>query len=162
MFKPSRSIVVRALLLGVSAGMRSLTPGAVLAWHQPSAPRSARWRTWPILRNPWGRRLMVASGAGETVIDKLPITPPRLESRSLVVRLMLGVFAGAAIGSEGKGKSSLMKGAISGLVGAAIGNVAGYHARKTVVETTGVRDPAVAVFEDAIAITLANNAVTSR
>ena len=115
-----------------------------------------------MLRNVWGRHLMVASGAGEIVLDKLPVTPSRLESRSLVVRLMLGVFAGAAIGSEGKGKSSLMKGAISGLVGSAIGNVAGYHARKTVVETTSVPDPAVAVFEDAIAITLANNAVTRR
>lgn len=105
---------------------------------------------------------MIASGAGEVIIDKLPVTPSRLESRSLVVRLMLGVFAGAAIGSEGKGKASLAKGAVAGLAGATIGNVGGYHARKTVVETIGMPDPAVAVVEDALAITLANNAVSRR
>ena len=162
MFGSSRSNVLRALQLGIAAGMRSQMPGAMLAWHQPTAPPSARWRSWPVLRNTWGRRLMIASGAGELVGDKLPMTPSRLKPGPLAGRLMLGVFAGAAIGSEGTGKSSLAKGAVTGLIGATIGNVAGYHARKTMVEATGMPDPAVAVVEDAIAITLASNAVRNR
>jgi uncharacterized membrane protein len=154
-----RSIAFRALRLGVAAGMRSQTPGAVLAWHQPDAARSARWRSWPGLGNAWGRRVLILSGAGELAADKLPITPPRTEPGSLSSRLVFGTLAGVAIGTEGSGRGTLVAGGLAGLAGAAIGAFGGQRARQAVVNMTGLPDPAVAVVEDIAAITLANSAV---
>lgn len=162
MFGFTRSTLFRALALGIVAGMRSQMPGAVLAFRQPDAPRSAGWRNWPILRNAWGRRALMLSGAGELVGDKLPSTPNRTDPNALAGRLVFGAVAGLAIGSEGRGKAALVKGAIAGLAGAAIGSFGGYRARKALVNMTGLPDPAVAVVEDLAAVSLANSAVQHR
>jgi len=158
----ARSIVFRAFLLGVATGMRSNMAGAALAWHQPDAPRRAGWKTWPVLRNVWGRRALMLAGAGELVGDKLPITPSRLEPRSVIGRLLFGALAGAAIGTEARGKRAVLRGAFAGMIGAGIGTFGGYYARKAVGEATGIPDPAIAMTEDAIAVTLATNAVANR
>lgn len=102
------------------------------------------------------------ASAGEVVLDKLPMTPSRLKPRTLLGRIAFGTFAGAALGSERKGIASVMRGAIAGTAGAVLGNYGGYHARKAVGDATGLPDPAVAVAEDAIAITLATTAVQNR
>lgn len=159
MFRPLGSIVFRAFQLGVASGMRSQIAAAAFAWHQPDAPRYARWRKWPILRNVWGRRSLMLAGAGELIGDKLPSTPSRIAPAPLFGRLMIGVLGGVAIGSEGSGKGAMIRGAIAGIVGAAAGSFGGYHARKAIAEATGAPDPAVAVAEDVIAITLAAGAV---
>jgi uncharacterized membrane protein len=158
----TRSILFRALCLGIAAGMRSQAPGAVLAFRQPQAPRRAGWRSWPVLRNAWGRRALMLSGAGELVGDKLPNIPPRTEPGSLAGRLLWGTLAGLAIGTEGSGKAALVKGAVAGMIGAAIGSFGGQRARQAVVDMTGLPDPAVAVVEDLAALSLANNAVQHR
>ena len=158
----TRSIVFRALALGVVAGMRSQMPGAVLAFRQPDAPRRAGWRSWPILGNAWGRRALMLAGAGELVGDKLPSAPNRTDPNALAGRLLFGAVAGLAIGSEGRGKTALVRGAIAGTIGAAIGTFGGYRARKAIVNMTGLPDPAVAVVEDLAAITLANNTIQRR
>lgn len=158
----TRSNLFRALCLGMVAGMRSQMPGAMLAFRQPSAPRSAGWRSWPILRNAWGRRVLMLAGAGELVGDKLPSTPNRTDPNALAGRLLFGTVAGLAIGSEGHGKGALMMGGIAGATGAAIGTFGGYRVRKAVVGMTGLPDPAVAVVEDIAAVTLANSAIQHR
>jgi uncharacterized membrane protein len=156
------SIVFRALCLGITAGMRSQTPGAVLAWRQPDAPRTAGWRSWPILRNAWGRRGLMLAGAGELVGDKLPSTPNRTDPGALTGRLLFGALAGLAIGSEGNGRGALVTGGIAGMAGAAIGTFGGYRARKGLVDITGLPDPAVAVVEDLAAISLAHRTIQRR
>ncbi len=94
--------------------------------------------------------------------DKLPATPSRLQPAPLGGRIVFGTLAGAALGTEGRGKASVIRCAIVGGVGGAAGTYAGYHARRSAVEATGLPDPAVAVAEDAIAITLATTAVRNR
>ena len=158
----TRSILVRALVLGIAAGMRSQTPGAVLAYRQPSAPRRAGWRSWPVLGSTWGRRALMLSGAGELAADKLPDIPPRTSPGSLTGRLLMGTLAGLAIGTEGSGKAALARGAVAGLAGAAIGAFGGQRARQAMVDMTGLPDPAVAVVEDLAAVSLANNAIQHR
>lgn len=162
MFGFTRSVVFRALALGVVAGMRSQMPGAMLAFRQPGAPRHARWREWPILRNVWGRRGLMLAGAGELTGDKLPATPNRTDPNALAGRLVFGALAGLAIGSEGRGKGALVIGAITGTLGSAIGTFGGYRARKALVDITGLPDPAVAVVEDLAAISLANRTIQRR
>lgn len=158
----TRSILFRALCIGIAAGMRSQTPGAILALHQPEAPRRAGWRSWPILASAWGRCALMLSGAGEMVADQLPDIPPRTSPGSLSGRLAFGALAGVAIGTEGRGKWSLVKGGIVGVLGAAIGAFGGQRARKAAVDVTGLPDSSVAVVEDFAAIALANSAVTHR
>jgi uncharacterized membrane protein len=158
----TRSILFRALALGIAAGMRSQSPGAVLAYRQPVAPRRAGWRSWPVLRSAWGRRALMLSGAGELASDKLPDIPPRTSPGSLTGRLLFGTLAGLAIGTEGRGKATLAKAAVAGLLGAAIGAFGGQRARQAVVNMTGLPDPAVAVVEDLAAVSLANSAIQRR
>lgn len=158
----TRTLFFRALLLGFATGLRTMTAGAALAWHHDDAPRSAGWRTWPVLRGVWGRKLMVAASAGEIVGDKLPATPSRLQLAPLGGRIAFGALAGAALGTEGRGKAVVIRSAIVGGVGGAAGSYAGYHARKAAVDVTGLPDPAVAVVEDAIAVGLASTAVRNR
>ncbi len=162
MFGFTRSILFRAFLIGVTAGMRSQTPGAVLAWYHDDAPRYARWRTWPVLRSVWGRRALLASGAGELIGDKSPLVPPRTNPGPLFGRALFGALAGAAIGSERRGTASILRGAIVGAIGGVLGSFGGQRARAFVVNATGLPDPAVAVFEDAAAVTFARHAVTKR
>ncbi len=162
MFGFTRSIVFRALGLGIAAGIRSQSPGAVLAYRQPVAPRRAGWRAWPLLRNAWGRRALMLSGAGELVADKLPDIPPRTSPGSLAGRLLFGTLAGVAIGTEGRGKAALVKGGLAGATGALIGAFGGMRSRQAIVDVTGLPDPAVAVIGDLAAITLANSAIQRR
>jgi uncharacterized membrane protein len=162
MSRLTHSVVARALLIGLAAGLRSQVPGAVLAWHRDEAPLRARWRRWPVLRSAWGRRLLVANGTGEALVDKLPGLPPRTDPRPLFGRLLFGGLAGAAIGSERPGKGSIARGAVAGMAGAAIGTVGATRSRAAVAELTGLPDPAVAVVEDVAAISMANRAVTNR
>lgn len=158
----TRSNLFRALALGIVAGMRSQMPGAALAFRQPDAPLSAGWRSWPILRNTWGRRGLMLAGAGEMIGDKLPATPNRTDANALAGRLLFGAVAGLAIGSEGRGKGTLVRGAIAGTLGSAIGTFGGYRTRKALVNMTGLPDPAVAVVEDLAAISLANRTIQRR
>ena len=154
----SLPLALRALTIGVVAGLRSMTPLAMLAFRQPHAPRNARWAHWPILRNGLGRGVLIAGALGEFVGDKLPSTPSRLEPFPLTGRMALGAVAGAAIGSEGKGSQPIMLGAVLGAVGGLVGAFAGYHVRHAVVENTGLPDLVVALGEDAITIALAAQA----
>lgn len=157
-----RSTILRALLIGITAGMRSQAPAAVLAWNQPDAPWHARWRRWPLLRSTWGRRLLMANAAGEIAVDKAPMVPPRTDPGPLFGRILFGGLAGAAIGSEGGGRGPIVRGAIAGALGGAIGSFGGMQARAALVEATGLPDPAVAVVEDLAALSLANSVVQAR
>jgi len=148
----------RALTLGIVGGLRSQLPMAALALRRGSAPASAGWREWPILRSKWGRVALVAAGAGEMVGDKLPITPSRLEPKALLGRIAFGGLAGAAIGTEGRGTQPLLVGILLGAVGSVAGSFVGYHVRRKLGQWTGLPDPVVALGEDATAIALAAHA----
>jgi uncharacterized membrane protein len=142
--------------------MRSQAPGAVLAWNQPVTPRSARWRSWPVLRSRWGRGGLMLAGAGELAVDKSPLVPPRDRPGPLLGRMLFGGIAGAAIGSERRGKRPIMLGATLGALGGAVGAIGGMRARAMLVEMTDLPDPAVAVVEDLAAISLTSGVVRGR
>ncbi len=157
-----RSIPARALLIGITAGMRSQVPGAVLAWRQDDAPFYASWRRWPVLRSAWGRRVLMLSAAGEAVADKTPAVPPRTKPGPLFGRMLFGGIAGAAIGSERRGKGPLLRGVLFGALGGLLGSYGGMRARGSVVQMTGLPDQVVAVFEEVAAVSIANRAITKR
>jgi uncharacterized membrane protein len=151
-------LATRALTIGMVAGLRSMTPLAILALRRDSSPASARWRDWPVLNSGKGRGGLIMSGLGETVGDKLPTAPSRLKPLPLTGRMVFGGVAGAAISSESKGTQPILIGALIGAFGGLLGSFAGYHIRHAIVSGTKLPDLIVALGEDAIAIALAAHA----
>ena len=132
------------MLLGAASGLRGQIGVAVIAVRSdPSLP--------PLLRQPWTRRVLVAAAAGELVADKLPNTPSRLEPAGIVGRLALGALAASLYAQTRRAPwpPAAGIGAASAIVAAKIGHDLRAQLAKQ------VPDPAVAVVEDAVALSLA-------
>jgi uncharacterized membrane protein len=141
--------VLLAFLIGVFAGLRSLTAAAVVSW--------ATYFGWLKNDRPLALFGHVASVAiftvlaiTELVTDKLPKTPARTAPLGLGARVVTGAISGAAVVVAGKQAAAL--GAVLGAVGGVVGAFAGYQARVRLVKALGTRDLFVALLEDAIAI----------
>lgn len=142
-------VLLMALLIGVVAGLRSLTAPAVVSW--------AAFLGWINLHGTWASwvaniiTVVVLSllAVGELVTDKLPKTPPRTAAPSFTARLVLGAFAGAVIGAAWHYTFSSLG---AGVVGAVFGTLGGYHARRRLVAARDGHDLPIALLEDAVAI----------
>jgi uncharacterized membrane protein len=148
------------ILIGFMAGLRSMTSLAAIAWSQKWGwlrPRGVFANTGSTP----ARALLSAAASGEHIVDKLPFTPSRLQTRSLIVRANTGGLSGAIVASAAG--ASPARGALLGAVGAILGSYAGYHFRigltsKAVAsaEARGSSTEAakllVAVAEDVIAV----------
>ena len=139
-----------AFLIGVLAGLRSLTPPAATAW-------AARLGWLPVASPlawigalPSVVVLTLLAGA-ELVADKLPSTPARTAPPGLIARLVTGGLCGACIASAAGG--TLLVGVLLGAAGGLVGCFAGYRARAALVRSFGLPDAVVAVAEDVLAIT---------
>lgn len=140
LLSPAPHTVVAAAGLGAAAGLRSATPLAVLQLRRGLLP-------WP---QGW---FLVAAGAGELVVDKLPGAPNRTSPVGLLGRMATGAWAGAAVaGPIGAGVAAISA------VGAAF---AGMHARALLVRRTGLPDGVFATAEDLVAVTLATASSTA-
>jgi uncharacterized membrane protein len=142
-------VLLMALLIGVVAGLRSLTAPAVVAW--------GAFLLWINLNNTWASwmaniiTVVILSllAVGELVNDKLPKTPPRTAPPVFAIRIIMGAFAGAVLGTAwGFRWGSLGAGA----VGAVLGTLGGYQARKRLVAAIGGKDLPIALLEDAVAV----------
>ena len=138
-----------AFLIGLFAGLRSLTAPAATAW--------AAHLGWLKLERPLSLIGSVPSvivftllAIGELVADKLPKTPNRTSPLGLIARIVMGGLAGACIASAG-GQGTLL-GALLGAAGGVAGCFGGYQARTRIVKALGKPDIYVALIEDIIAI----------
>lgn len=152
-------IVGRALLVGLAAGLRSMTPIGVLAAERNNASLRAGWKDWPILSSPAGRVMLQASTVGEMVMDKTPFVPPRTEPGPLAGRMMLGALAGTAIGTLGTTPVVKASALAAGVIGSLAGSYGGYAYRTGVAKATGLPDLPVALVEDVAAILIARKGV---
>ncbi len=142
-------VLLMALLIGVVAGLRSLTAPAVVAW--------AAMLGWIDLQSTWafwvGNVITVAIvtvlAIAELVTDKLPKTPPRTVPPSFAARITMGAFAGAVIGAAWHFTFSALG---CGVIGAVLGTVGGYQARRRLVEFRGGQGLPIALLEDAVAV----------
>jgi uncharacterized membrane protein len=133
-----------AFLIGVIAGLRSMTAPAAVGW-------AARWG-WLHLENTWVAFLGFAAtpyiltvlAIGELIADKLPNTPSRKAPLGFGGRIVTGALCGGALGGAGGG--------LVGVLGAVAGTLGGYECRVRLVKATGGNDLPVALLEDAIAI----------
>ena len=138
-----------AFLIGLFAGLRSLTPPAAVAW--------ATYLGWLKLARPLSLvgslpAVIILSllAVTEVIVDKLPNTPNRTAPLGLIARIVTGGFTGACV-SLGGGKSAFV-GAALGVAGGIVGCFGGYHARAWLVKSVGQPDFNVALLEDLIAI----------
>ena len=143
------SIYVSAFLIGVVAGLRSMTAPAAISW-------GARLG-WLHLESTWLAFLgsaitpyiLSALAIGELINDKLPKTPSRKAPVPFAARVVMGAACGAALGGTSQ---ALVGSVLAGALGAIAGTLGGYEVRVWAVRAIGGKDFPVALIEDAIAI----------
>jgi len=147
-----------ALGIGFTAGLRSLTPPAVVAW--------AAHLGWLNLNNSplalMGSTLAVVIfsilAVLELIGDLRPSTPKRTSPVPLVARILMGALCGACLYAAGN--QTLILGAILGGFGGMIGAFAGYEIRRNLVAALHIKDVFIALLEDLVTIGLACFLVT--
>ncbi|HST51468.1 MAG TPA: DUF4126 family protein [Pyrinomonadaceae bacterium] len=142
-------ILLLAFLIGMLAGLRSMTAPAATAW--------AARLGWLRLERPLSYIgslpavvLLTLFAVGELVADKLPRTPARTSPPGLVARIVTGGLSGACIASSGG--AGALTGALLGAFGGVVGCFGGFQARTRLVKALGVRDIYVALVEDFVAV----------
>lgn len=147
-----------ALGIGFAAGLRSLTPPAVVTW--------AAYFGWLNLRNSplgfMGSTIAVAIfsllAVFELINDKRPSTPKRTAPVPLIARILMGGLCGACLCAASN--LSMTIGAILGAIGGVIGAFAGYEIRRRLVRALNIKDIFIALLEDLVTIGLACLLVT--
>ncbi|WP_181701528.1 DUF4126 family protein [Chthonobacter albigriseus] len=150
------SILLAALVIGISAGLRAFTPLAAVSWAAALGWLDLGDSALAFLGFRWTPYVFTALALVEYVTDQLPSTPSRKVPMQFGARLVSGAVSGAAIGISG---GVIAIGLIAGVVGAVIGTLGGAEARRRLVAATGGRDLPIALLEDAVAIVLALAAV---
>jgi uncharacterized membrane protein len=142
------TVLIFAILIGIIAGLRSMTAPAVVSWaarlgwiHVNSSWLAFLGYSW----TPW---ILTVAAIGELVADKLPSTPSRKQPPSFIFRIISGSVSGAAIGIS---RGSLLLGLLGGAIGAVIGTLGGAAVRSSLAKMFG-KDLPAALLEDAIAI----------
>jgi len=139
-----------ALLLGVVAGLRSLTAPAVLAWGAHRGWLNLHGTPLSFMASTSAMVIFVLLAAGELIADQLPSTPSRTAPPGLIARIVTGGLSGAGIAAAGT--QSIVLGGILGTVGAVIGTFGGYQARTGLVKALKAPDLVIATLEDVVAI----------
>jgi len=129
------SVLIGALLLGVVAGLRSLTAPAALY----------------LARGGIAGYVLTVAALGELVGDMLPKTPPRTFPPGLIARIASGAFVGWMLCAWHG--AAPVAGALVGVIGALIGTYGGKAVRLWLIERAG--GVASALIEDVVAIGLA-------
>jgi len=141
-------IYLWAFLIGVTTGLRTLAPLAIVSW--------AAHLGWLHLENTWLAFLgatvtswiLSLLALGELVTDKLPTTPSRKIPIQFGARIVTGALSGAALAAPTGG---WIAGVVAGIIGAIVGTLAGAELRGRLSRVIG-NDLPVALLEDVVAI----------
>jgi len=138
--------------LGVVSGLRSMQG---LAWvSRALAGRRPARGAGPVermLSHALVSRTLAVAAAGELAVDKHPSAPDRIQPASLLAR----AAAGAAVGSVAAGRNRQLLGALTGAGCAVAGAYVGWFLRREAGRVTSMPDKALAVAEDALAVSMA-------
>ena len=147
--------IVRALMLGAVAGMRSmLAPAAISKLGIPgkSSPDHPL-RTW--IQSPDARLILTALALGELIADKLPFVPSRKAPPAFLARVFSGALSAAALNDNAEALPLVL---IFGAAGSVLGTWGGSALRSALAEAFGKDFPA-ALLEDCLAVALACSAL---
>jgi uncharacterized membrane protein len=137
-----------ALLIGIIAGLRTLTAPTAISWAAWSGRLALEGSWLAFLGYSWTPWIFTLLALGEFVGDQLPSTPSRTVPMQFGARLVSAAICGAAIGSP---HHAMLGGLLAGMVGAVIGTLGG-HAFRLRLAASFKKDPPAAFVEDAIAI----------
>ena len=142
------TIYLLALLIGIVAGLRSMTAPAAVSWaaYLGWLDLSGSWLAF--LGSVWACLILTLLALVELVTDQLPSTPSRTVPVQFGSRITTGALSGAAIGTA---DGALVGGLLAGIVGAVIGTLGGRAFRARLAARFGSDRPA-AFIEDAVAI----------
>lgn len=142
------SVVLLSLLIGVIAGLRTMTAVAAVSWAARLGWLNLAPTGLAFLGHAAAPWVLTVLALGELVTDQLPATPSRTVPVQFGGRLLSGGLSGAAIGA---GSGALVTGLVAGIVGAIIGTLGGSAGRGWLARVFGQDRPA-ALVEDAVAI----------
>jgi uncharacterized membrane protein len=140
---------VVSFLIGVVAGLRSMTAPAAVSWGARLGWLQLQNTSLAFLGAAIAPYIFSLLAVGELTADKLPRTPSRKTPVPFACRILTGALCGAALGAS---NDALIGGLIAGALGAVAGALGGYEFRTRLVRATGGKDLPVALLEDAIAI----------
>lgn len=146
-----RGLPALAIGIGAIAGLRALTAPAIVSRYVRRKDLKLHSSRLKFLKSGNAANTFAALALGELVTDKLPFTPGRTKPPSLAARIASGALCGAALYSARK--RALAQGALFGGLGAVAGSFAGMELRRRIGDGLHVSDTAVAVAEDALAVT---------
>lgn len=141
-------VLLLALLIGVIAGLRALTPPAAVAWAAMLdwINLDGTWASW--VGHPITVAVLSILLVVELITDQLPKTPSRKTTPQFAARLITGAFAGAVIGTAW---GYTIGGLGAGVIGAVLGTMGGATARGWLAAKAG-KDLPAALLEDAVAV----------
>src|SRR5277367_991445 len=121
-------VMLCAFLIGVVAGLRSLTAPAAVAWaaqHSHHGWLNLHGSPLSFMGSTAAVVIFALLAIGELVADKLPNTPSRTAPPGLIARVVLGGLCGACLAVVGS--QSMAIGAVLGIVGGLAGAFGGYQ-----------------------------------
>ena len=140
--------LIAARLLGVVAGLRSMTAPAAVSWGARAGRLHLEGTPFGFFHSTVAFWILAIAAIGEILNDKAPWTPSRKAPPSFVFRVVSGAVSGAAAGASG---GSMIGGLLAGGVGAVVGTLGGHRARAAMARAFG-RDLPAALLEDAVAV----------
>ncbi len=141
-------MIVFALFIGITAGLRALAPVAAVSWaaHLGWLQLQGTWLAF--LGSSVTAYVATALALAELVGDKLPKTPSRKVPLQFGTRIVTGALCGAAFGAPSGGT---ILGLFLGAIGAIIGTFGGAAARAQLATAFG-KDLPAALLEDVVAV----------
>src|SRR6201989_651521 len=141
-----------AALIGIVAGLRAMTPLAVLAWgamlgwiNLADAPHGV-WSAWSGAIIPVTVLSILA--VVKLITDQLPKTPSRKVPAQFGARIVIGALAGAGMTSP---FGTILSSIGAGIIGAVLGPLGGSAARGFLAAKFA-KDLPAALIEDAVAV----------
>lgn len=146
-------IFALALGIGFVAGLRSLTPPAVVTWAAHIGWLNLHGSPLAFMQSITAVIIFSLLAIGELVADKLPKTPNRTALFPSSARVLTGALCGASLCAATR--ELLVVGALLGGIAALIGAFLGYQIRRWIVNNLHIKDFFVAICEDLLTIGLA-------
>ncbi|HEY6070252.1 MAG TPA: DUF4126 family protein [Chthoniobacterales bacterium] len=146
-------VLAFAFGIGFAAGLRSLTPPAIVAWAAHLGWLNLNDTPLAFMGSIIAVIIFSLLAALELFADLQPSTPKRTAAVPLTARILMGGLCGASVCAASH--QSLALGVVLGAAGGIIGAFAGYETRKRVVAALNIKDGFFAVFEDLVTIGLA-------
>lgn len=142
------TILILAFCIGMIAGLRALTAPTVVAWAAHLGWINLTGTPLSFLSSPITVGILTLLALGEIANDKRATTPSRKIPPQFITRIVMGGFAGAALGLA---HQSLVLGLIAGAIGAVAGTLGGATVRGALARAFG-KDLPAALLEDCVAV----------